>query len=149
MQRRDFLKKFVKWIFSLFSLGSISSLIFFYPPELRERPIQFLPVIEENKKPKRGVKVVTFSYKHNGKEAETSVFLVAIPGSEELLALSPTCTHLGCKVYWDRLKNEFSCPCHGGKYDMYGRVIDGPPPASLVRLPVKITDHMVNIGLKV
>ena len=147
MERRNFLIKFIKSTFALFGLGTVASSIFLYPPEIRQRPVRFFPVIEIARKPKRGVKVVTFSYDRNGKKIETTAFLVV--KEKKLIAFSPVCTHLGCMVRWDRVDETFKCPCHGGVYDKFGRVKEGPPPAPLTELPVKIVDGMINIGLKV
>jgi Rieske Fe-S protein len=41
------------------------------------------------------------------------------------------------------------CPCHGGRYDLSGRNISGPPPAPLTRFPVTIQDGTAFIGMKV
>ncbi|RMD59865.1 MAG: ubiquinol-cytochrome c reductase iron-sulfur subunit [Nitrospirae bacterium] len=140
----------MKGTFLIFGISTASSLIFFYPPDVRRRKITFFPVIEEEKRPKKGVKIAYFSYKHKGRKIERSIFLVASPKEKDgFIALSPICTHLGCRVYWDWAKKEFRCPCHGGRYDALGRVIAGPPPAPLHRLPVKIVNGMINVGLKV
>lgn len=147
MERRDFLVKFIKWAFAFFGVGTLVSTIFFYPPKIRQRPVRFFPVIEVERRPKRGVKVVTFSYDRKGKKIETTAFLVT--KEQKLIALSPVCTHLGCMVRWDRVEEIFKCPCHGGVYDKFGSVKEGPPPASLTELPVKIADGMIYIGLKV
>lgn len=40
---------------------------------------------------------------------------------DKLLALSATCTHLGCNVRWREESNQFVCPCHAGVYDENGR----------------------------
>ncbi len=37
---------------------------------------------------------------------------------------SARCTHLGCTVR--RTAEGFVCPCHGARYDAYGRVTAGP-----------------------
>lgn len=50
----------------------------------------------------------------------------------------PRCTHLGCAYRWETEKHEFVCPCHGGRYDINGRVIGGPPPRSLDALATKV-----------
>ncbi len=51
---------------------------------------------------------------------------------------SATCTHLGCAVAWDSGSRTFRCPCHGGVYGIDGRVVSGPPPRPLRRLPLEI-----------
>lgn len=42
------------------------------------------------------------------------------------LALSLTCSHLGCSVMWDDLKDQFICPCHSSAFDRNGNVINSP-----------------------
>ena len=48
-----------------------------------------------------------------------------------LVALSTTCSHLGCGVSWNAARNAFLCPCHGGVYGPEGAVLVGPPPKPL------------------
>lgn len=55
-----------------------------------------------------------------------------------LAALATTCSHLGCGVSWDRGRNAFLCPCHGGVYGPDGAVLAGPPPRPLMRLPLVV-----------
>lgn len=63
-------------------------------------------------------------------------------------ALSATCTHLGCRVNWDALKQQFRCPCHGGVYDREGRVVSGPPPAPLQPLAVRVNAQSSDIEVE-
>ena len=49
----------------------------------------------------------------------------------ELHALAATCTHLDCIVEYRRDQNLLWCNCHGGQFDVSGRVVGGPPPKPL------------------
>jgi cytochrome b6-f complex iron-sulfur subunit len=55
--------------------------------------------------------------------------LFVVSGEEGIMAMSATCTHLGCAV--SRVEWGYQCPCHGSKFDSTGRVLAGPAPTSL------------------
>jgi Rieske Fe-S protein len=53
--------------------------------------------------------------------------------SIEFVTLDSVCTHSGCTVNKFLTVNGYMrCPCHGSRYDVYGRVIRGPADADLV-----------------
>lgn len=61
-------------------------------------------------------------------------------------ALSAVCTHAGCTVKWDAAAKQFLCPCHGGRFDLAGKVVSGPPPKPLAPLEVKIAGDTATVG---
>ena len=50
-----------------------------------------------------------------------------------LHAVSAICTHLGCQVLWNSAERSWDCPCHGSRFDVTGRVIQGPAVKDLER----------------
>jgi thiosulfate dehydrogenase [quinone] large subunit len=56
------------------------------------------------------------------------------------VAYDVVCTHAGCTVPYDPARKLFVCPCHGAKYDpaQGARVVGGPAPAPLAKLPVRV-----------
>src|SRR5437879_3001001 len=68
--------------------------------------------------------------------------------TNEVTVYSPICTHLGCGYRWDAGEKEFKCPCHGSVFDLNGKVVGGPAPRSLDRLPVKIENGHLLVQYK-
>ena len=64
----------------------------------------------------------------------------------DLVAFSAVCTHLGCIVQWEKEKQDFLCPCHGGRYTDDGTVISGPPPRPLPKLAFTLADGTITVG---
>ena len=64
-----------------------------------------------------------------------------------LLALSRTCTHLGCTVPWIEKEKRFVCPCHGSAFDITGNVIDSPAPRALDIYPITIENKTVKVDI--
>lgn len=72
-----------------------------------------------------------------------SLAYVKQPKEGQVIAISATCSHLGCIVTWDEEQKIFKCPCHNGRYDAQGRVISGPPPRPLKRHRTKMEDGKI------
>jgi glycine/D-amino acid oxidase-like deaminating enzyme/nitrite reductase/ring-hydroxylating ferredoxin subunit len=54
----------------------------------------------------------------------------------KLSLLSPTCTHMGCLVAFNSAEKSWDCPCHGGRYNLQGEVLCGPPRKNLKQIPI-------------
>jgi nitrite reductase/ring-hydroxylating ferredoxin subunit len=76
-----------------------------------------------------------------GKKIEISGKATAVYRDQEgkLHAVTATCPHMGCKVNWNPAESTWDCPCHGGRFDCKGKLLNGPPKKDLdpVELPSK------------
>ncbi len=66
-------------------------------------------------------------------EAEGEAFAAWRAPDGELFAVSPVCTHMGCKVRWNSVETSWDCPCHGSRFRPDGTVLEGPALAPLKR----------------
>ena len=63
--------------------------------------------------------------------------------AEGVAVYSGVCTHAGCDItIWKADTTRFRCPCHESEFDPKdaGRVVGGPAPRRLPRVPVKVVD---------
>jgi cytochrome b6-f complex iron-sulfur subunit len=70
--------------------------------------------------------------------------------SDNFVALSSTCPHLGCKVHWQAVEQRFFCPCHNGTFDRSGTATGGPPAAegkNLPRYPLLVENGLLFINV--
>ena len=70
-------------------------------------------------------------------------FYVLTEDGREYIAMSNTCTHLGCRVRWIEDQQQFFCPCHNARFNKEGEVLAGPPPRPLDRYTVKVEDDQL------
>ena len=62
------------------------------------------------------------------------------------LALSRSCTHLGCTVPWLSEENRFVCPCHSSAFDINGDVLEPPAPRAMDLFEVTIENNVVSVN---
>ncbi len=75
----------------------------------------------------------------------TPVLVINRPGAG-FIALSRVCTHLGCLVDFNKAQSRIICPCHGAVFDLDGKVLSGPPPRPLPKIPLKVEGDSLVIG---
>ncbi len=71
--------------------------------------------------------------------------VLVIREAARVVALSATCTHLGCLVKY-RGGGVVDCPCHAASFDLNGNVRGGPAPRPLGSYPVRIEGRQIVIG---
>ena len=49
----------------------------------------------------------------------------------ELHTVVPKCPHMGCQLEWNPDEKSWDCPCHGSRFDIYGRLLTGPAQTDL------------------
>jgi cytochrome b6-f complex iron-sulfur subunit len=135
MERRDFLKNAK----SLIALGGIASLI------------DACSKTEVNPKPAANFTVDLSSpanspLKNVGGFIITNGIFILCTGQSTYIALSQICTHAGCTVDFNSSSKQFVCPCHGGTYNINGKVISGPPPAPLGQYQVTVSGTTLTIA---
>jgi cytochrome b6-f complex iron-sulfur subunit len=146
--RREFMIKALYGMLALIGLGFLfAGLKVIAPSGRQDRELAWFPLVPEDDVPRSGVKKSELVYAVSGRERKARVFIVASSG--KLTVLSAVCSHLGCLVNYRKESKEFVCPCHGGKYDIAGRNIAGPPPAPLASYPVDVKNGMIMVGVKV
>ncbi len=65
------------------------------------------------------------------------------------LALSHTCTHLGCSLPWDVSAHKFICPCHGSTFAISGEVLTPPAIRGLNNYPLRIENGTIRVNIAI
>lgn len=74
-----------------------------------------------------------------------AVLVVGNSQSENLIAINPSCTHMGCTVEWLAEEDIFLCPCHASEFDISGEAKMGPATKSLSSYAAKIEGDLVMV----
>jgi Rieske Fe-S protein len=70
--------------------------------------------------------------------------------NQRWFALSAICTHMNiCHLDWNEERRELVCPCHGGAFDVYGNVVQGPPSIPLESFKVELIGPDVFVRRKI
>ena len=109
-----------------YGTAAVYGLRFLFPRRLKTEPQQIY-ITSAGQLQRAGTKTFRDLAGHDVLLVETS---------QGYRAISTTCTHLGCHVYWEPENTRFFCPCHDGVFDVDGNVVSGPPPRPLARYEV-------------
>jgi menaquinol-cytochrome c reductase iron-sulfur subunit len=148
--RRNFFVRATQALGALIAGGlGIPSLAYLFRPPNTVTPGGFVDAADLTQLKPRVPEEVTFQrIRKNGWKliTEKSTAWVVKLSDTEIVAYSPSCTHLGCAYHFDSAKNEFVCPCHTTNFSIEGQVLNGPAPRPLDRYPVKTQGGRLLIG---
>lgn len=68
-----------------------------------------------------------------------------VKDDNDVTAFSPICPHLGCRYNWDAENQHFVCPCHGSVFAKDGKVLHGPAPRPLDKLPTNVQNGFLSV----
>ncbi|MBS1718761.1 MAG: ubiquinol-cytochrome c reductase iron-sulfur subunit [Armatimonadetes bacterium] len=146
-------RKMMGVVVGVINLGLIASVVgpvigFAAAPLGQKRKQQWIALMDEKLIGPGEVKEVTYSLKivDGYHEVEQMYTVYLRRGTDDVICIDPTCTHLGCRVKYQTEHHKFVCPCHGGVFDDEGNNKSGPPPKPLERHPVKIEGGKVWIS---
>jgi cytochrome b6-f complex iron-sulfur subunit len=125
LSRRDFLKLASRAVLTLSGLLGLGGLL------------RFLSYPSQPPAPTEFDLGPTAGYAPGSRTLLPQVPAVLIRNEAGFTAISLVCTHLGCTV--ESSADGFSCPCHGSRYDLQGKVLRGPASTALVALRLEIT----------
>lgn len=130
MQRRKVLDFIIGTSFLTVVVSILYPILkFIFPPRLPEASQMQVNVGKVDDIPLNSGKIFKFG-------SRPGIIVRKADGS--FVALSATCTHLGCIVQYRKDLGHIWCACHNGHFDLSGRVLSGPPPSPLQEFKVKI-----------
>jgi Rieske Fe-S protein len=100
---------------------------FLIPPKTPQNQANEVVATQANKLPPNSGIVFKFG---------TEPAIVIRTPSGVLKAFTAICTHLQCTVHYRPAYHDIFCPCHGGRYNLNGVPVAGPPPRPLAEYTV-------------
>ncbi len=63
---------------------------------------------------------------------KSQLFVNGATAVKNLLTVSgKRCPHLGCALKWNKTEHSWDCPCHGSRFDGFGKLLDNPATGDL------------------
>jgi cytochrome b6-f complex iron-sulfur subunit len=72
--------------------------------------------------------------------------IVIRKSGNDIVAFSAVCTHLNCVVGYRNDNKDIFCACHGGRYDLNGAVIEGPPKLPLSKYKISMDNNNITVS---
>lgn len=144
-------RRFLAWglwtAFGLIAASAVWPVLEIASRSAKRKKLAYFSAVLVHDMPEVGVKKVELNVR-GGDKPDTRVF-IRRDEAGGLVAFWAVCTHLGCIVDFNHVRREFICPCHGGRYDLDGNVVYGPPPRPLDRLPVRVRGEYIQVGIRI
>ncbi len=81
------------------------------------------------------------------KAVPEGMFYISRLDNDRFIALSRSCTHLGCALAWNGPEQKFICPCHGSTFDRTGVVLTPPAVRPLDFFTTRIEDGRILVDV--
>jgi cytochrome b6-f complex iron-sulfur subunit len=128
LTRRAAMGKAIGWAFGIAGIGTMITLERYMRPNVLFEPATRFKVARPEEIPLG--KVLALPQQK----------LYVAHGEAGFYAMSAVCTHLGCMTRYAAEEKTITCPCHGSRFDLGGRVNGGPAPRPLDRLELSLKD---------
>jgi cytochrome b6-f complex iron-sulfur subunit len=125
--RKIFLRLFTKFAFSLAGILGLGGLIRYFSFHPAPSPPTRFELGDES------------NYPPGSKTIRPDIPAVIFNRNGQFQAFSLSCTHLGCTL--EESKEDFSCPCHGSRFDQNGQVLNGPADQNLTKMQIEISQE--------
>jgi Rieske Fe-S protein len=97
--------------------------------------------------------VIGYVVRYTGEDKSYTTTENQEPASDNVIAMSAACTHMGCIVQWEKSDQQFHCPCHGGVFAADGTGTAKPNTINyllpLPRFDTKVEDNKVYVRVPV
>ena len=71
--------------------------------------------------------------------------IIARTAADTYTAYTATCTHDSCSLPLPSPSGVITCPCHGARFDLTGKVLRGPARRNLVQVALRLDGEILNI----
>lgn len=147
--RRAFYIGFINGVMGLIglALAAPAAIYLFFPPKVRKEA-EWVETADLATIPNGTPTEISFNRKRvDGWKVTTEKATAwVVKSSNDVVAFSPICTHLGCAYHWDDPSHTFVCPCHTSVFSIDGKVLSGPAPRPLDRYSTKVEGGKLELG---
>lgn len=148
VSRRGFIYSFIGGIAGLVTVALGVPVIGYLLSPLFQKKVDvgLVQVGPVDKYPVNEPTIASLTFAGPGESPFTQGVYVLNKGNHNFVIYKINCTHLGCPYEWNSTAHAFFCPCHGGTFDIDGKVTGGPPPRPLDQYKALVKNGMLFAG---